>query len=290
VKDNTGRWGEDDEQGALNLVTPEVTRRAAGLVSSGLTLSLAEPLGPTTPVPPHRRAPSRFMDRDAGDYALGARSPGFKFAEDTVQFATHSGTHVDALAHLWDGEHLYNKHAQKSTRSTRGAQRLGAEKLTPVLTRGVLVDLVAAMGGPLEPSTPVSSDDLLRGIRESGIEPGPGDAVLIRTGWYETRAGGPEYFANEPGITAEAAEWLADRDVSLVGADNYAVELQESRVEFPAHLVLLHRNGVPLIENMVLAALADHLADASRSAFLFVFAPVPLQGSTAGPLNPLAVL
>ena len=63
------------------------------------------------------------MDRDAGDYALGARAPGgFKFAEDTVQFPTHSGTHVDALSHVWAGAHLYNGHPETSTRSTRGSE------------------------------------------------------------------------------------------------------------------------------------------------------------------------
>jgi len=289
--DNTGRWGPDDEAGALNLVTPEVTRRAVGLVRSGRTLSLAEPLGPGTGTPPHRSAPARFMDRDAGDYALGARAPGgFKFAEDTVLFSTHTGTHVDALAHVWSGEHLHNGHPQGGTRSTRGAQRLGADKLVPVLTRGVLVDLVGPGGTPLSPATAVGPDDLERTLDAVGVELEPGDAVLLRTGWYESRAGTPSYFALEPGIDEAGAVWLAERDVSLVGADSYAVEQQTADPSFPAHLVLLHRCGVPLIENLVLADLAAALAEESRATFLFVFAPVPLQGSTAAPLAPLAVL
>lgn len=292
---NWGRWGAGDQAGALNLVTPEVTRRAAGLVREGRTLSLAQPLGPSSPSPGHRPRPARFMNRDAGDYALGARTPGgFKFAEDTVQFPTHSGTHVDALSHAWAGEHLYNGHPQAATRSTRGAQRCGAEQLFPVVTRGILVDLVTAAGGPLPPQTAVEAADLERGITESGIAPEPGDAVLIRTGWWESHGtpsgSSANYFADEPGITGDAAAWLAERDVALVGADNYAVERQTAEPGFPAHLVLLHQHGVPLIENLDLSGLAAALAEVERSTFLLLFAPIPLEGSTASPVTPVAVL
>lgn len=282
---NWGRWGDDDQVGALRLVTPDVTRRAAGLVREGRTVSLAQPLGPSSPMPGHRPPPQRFMNRDAGDYALGARTPGgFKFAEDTVQFASHSGTHVDALAHVWAGDQLYNGHPASSTRSTRGAQRCGAEHLAPVATRGVLVDLVATHGGPLPPAAPVEVADLERAIPDPLAA---GDAVLLRTGWWPTHGGSSaDYFAPEPGITGDAAAWLAAHDVALVGADNYAVEQQTDEPGFPAHLVLLHQHGVPLIENLDL----DELAAAGRSTFLLVFAPLPLVGSTASPLTPVAVL
>ncbi|HEY3737855.1 MAG TPA: cyclase family protein [Jatrophihabitans sp.] len=261
------------------------------LVRSGVTLSLAEPLGPSTPVPPHRQGPSRFMNRDAGDYELGARSPGgFRFAEDTVQFQSHTGTHVDALAHAWSGDTLYNGYPHSSVRSTRGAQKCGADKLVPVLTRGVLVDLVASTGGPLPASTLVSSKDLEAGIREDGVHIEPGDAVLVRTGWMESRATLSNYFADEPGINEQAAVWLSEQDVALVGADNYAVEQQSATPGFPVHLQLIHKCGVPLLENLVLAELAGRLAAESRSTFLFVFAPVPLVGSTGAPVNPVVVL
>lgn len=288
---NWGRWGPDDQAGALNLVTPEVTRRATALVRDGRTLSLAQPLGPATPAPAHRQRPARFMNRDAGDYALGARAPGgFRFAEDTVQFPAHSGTHLDALCHVWEGEHLYNAHPASSVRTTRGAGRCGAEHLVPVVTRGVLVDLVAATGGPLAPRTGVGAADLERGIAEAGVTPEAGDAVLLRTGWWESRGAGDGYFADEPGITADAAAWLAARDVALVGADNYAVEQQGPEPGFPAHLLLLHRHGVPLIENLELAGLAAALAPAGRSTFMCSVAAVGLTGSTAGPVTPVAVL
>ncbi len=118
----------------------------------------------------------------------------------------------------------------------------------------------------------------------------PGDAVLVRTGWWESHGDADDYFADEPGITEDAARWLAARDVSVVGADNYAVEQQSAEPGFPAHLVLLHQHGVPLAENVVLAELAGELAAQARSTFLLVLAPVPLVGSTGSPVAPVAVL
>jgi kynurenine formamidase len=286
-----GRRDVTDEAGAPGDVTPAQSLAALANARTGQVVSLAEVLGPNTAAPPHRARPARFMSRDAGDYALGARTPGgLKFAEDVVQFPTHSGTHVDALAHTWTGNTLYNGHPESSTRTTRGAARCGADKLPPVLTRGVLIDLVSSMGTALAPSQAVEVDDLRRGVLESGVKIATGDTVLIRTGWNETVVPGRDRFALEPGITADSATWLAERGVVLIGADNYAVEQQTDEVGFPAHLILMQQHGIPLIENVVLAPLAAELARADRSTFLFVFAPIPLEGSTASPVNPLAVL
>jgi kynurenine formamidase len=231
------------------------------------------------------------MDRDYGDYAAGARSPdGFRFAEDTVMFGTHTGTHLDALAHAWSGDELYNGHAAASVRSTRGAARCGADALRPILTRGVLVDL--ARDAPLPARTAVGADQLDAAYRTARITPRAGDAVLLRTGWWERHRGSPDYFDDEPGIDDGAARWLAARDVAVVGADNYAVEVQPAAdgSTFPVHLTLMHRYGVPLLENLDLTDLAAALGAAGRSTFLLVLAPIPLAGSTAAPVAPVAVL
>lgn len=286
---NWGRWGDLDEQGSLNLIDAQKVLDGIGLVRTGQVVPLSQPIGPKAGVPRHRNKGSRFMDRDAGDYALGARSPGgFRFAEDTVQLSTHSGTHVDALAHVWSGEELYNGHPAASIRSTSGAQKLGADKLRPVLTRGVLVDLVADFGTTLAPSTPVDAADLIAAYDRADITPSPGDAVLLRTGWWAAMGHKSEYFDREPGLSDDGARWLADQDVALVGADNYAVEVQPDPggAHFPVHLRLLHRHGIPLIENMDL----ESLAALGATTFLFVLAPIALQGSTGAPAAPLAVL
>jgi kynurenine formamidase len=286
---NWGRWGADDEAGTLNLLDAETVLAAVGTVRRGEVISLAQPIGPGTSVPPHRHPPRRFMDRDAGDYACGARSPdGFRFAEDTVTFGSHSGTHLDALAHAWTGEELYNGHPAASLRSTRGAGRCGADKLRPIVTRGLLIDMVALNGAPLPQSGPITADELESACEGAHVLPGTGDAVLVRTGWWESHRGAQDYHDNEPGLTDDAAGWLAERDIALVGADNYAVEVQPSPAgtTFPVHLTLLHRHGIAMLENLDLSALSN----SGATTFLFVAAPLLLQGSTASPLTPVAVL
>lgn len=283
-----GRWGEQDEAGALNLIGPDEVRAAAGLVRTGQIIKLGMDLGPGTVVPPHRKRVERLMARDGGDYAAGARRPGgFQFAEEVWSFAAHSGTHVDALSHAWYDDHLWNGFPGAGTRTTTGAKRCGAEKLTPIVTRGVLLDV--APGGALPTSTAVGADDLRAAAARAGVEPRAGDVVLIRTGWIASMLGDPAgYCDDEPGIDLGAAQWLAEADVAAVGADNYAVEVQPAPAGqmFPVHQLLLRDCGIPLIENVLL----DELAAAGVGEFCFVAAPLPLVGGTAGPVCPLALL
>ena len=285
---NWGRWGQDDEAGALNLAGPREALRAAGLVQDGRVLSLGQALGPRTGGAPHRKQPERFMSRDGGDYAAGARRPdGFQFAEDVVSFASHSGTHLDELCHAWCDDTLYNGFSSNTVRSTSGAARCGAEQLRPLVTRGVLLDVAAGRRQPWEGGEAITVEDLQRAAGDVRLE--PGDAVLIHTGWLAHAGHDPaRLFASEPGIDLAAATWLAEADVSLVGSDNYAVEVQPSSpgTSFPVHLLLIRDCGVPLLEGVVLA----ELAATGRSTFMFVSAPLPLVGSTAGPVCPVAVL
>ena len=286
---NWGRWGAQDEIGSLNLIDKKKVLEAVSLVKEGTVISLAQPMGPNHPSPPHRRKLARFMDRDAGDYALGARSVGgFRFAEDTVIFPTHSGTHIDALSHTWRDEHLYNGFSQSNIRSTKGAAKLGIDKIGPILTRGVLLDFVKIFGKRLNPSTAITATDLEKAYISAGIEPKSGDAVLIRTGWWESMGGSDKYFDLEPGISDKGAKWLAALDVSIVGSDNYAIEVQPDPEgnPFPVHLTLIHQFGIPLVENLDLSKLAQK----EVNSFLFVLAPLPLEGSTASPLTPIAVI
>lgn len=285
-----GTWGPDDETGALNRIGAANVVAAAGLVSDGRVLRLSQDLGPATPVSAHRKRPERFMTRDGGDYAAGARRPGgFQFAEEVVSFATHSGTHVDALSHAWYDDQLYNGYPSSSVRSTTGAARCGAEKLRPMVTRGVLLDLAGTCGGEVGPSHAFGADDLAAAAEAAGVGVGAGDVVLVHTGWLAAHgADGPTYFASEPGIDVSAAQWLIEAQVAAVGCDNYAVEVQPSApgTGFPVHQALIRDHGIPLIENVVLG----ELLASRRHEFLFVAAPLPLVGSTAGPVSPLAVL
>ena len=286
-----GLWGELDEIGALNLVGAAEVLAAISLVRQGRVVSLAQPLSKKTPVPSHRTGLLHFMDRDGGDYAVGARhANGFQFAEDSVMMPLHVGTHIDALCHAWCDDQLYNGHAGSEINSTHGAKKCGIDKLPPIVTRGVLLDVAAAHGAPLADGYSIGKAELAEAADRAGITLRSGDAVLIRTGWLEAQAGKRPRdvdFNTEPGIDVEAALWLATSGVTSVGADNFAIEVMPSPAgtTFPVHQRLIRDYGISLIEGLALRAFSE----CGVSEFLFVAAPLPIGGGTGSPLTPLAI-
>ena len=290
TKNAWNRWGAEDERGALNTLGPDQVRRATALVRTGEVLRLAQLLSDKTPVPAHRCGLQHFMARDGGDYAAGAGRPGgFQFAEDSVVMPLHIGTHVDALCHAWYDDKLYNGYLGNSIRSTTGAGRLGVEKMPPIVTRGVLLDLVRLKGRVLANGESIDAADLAAAATAAGVEVGRGDAVLLRTGWLEAQKGIKKVDFNvEPGIDVDGAKWLVERDIAIVGADNFAVEVlpfPEGKV-FPVHQLLIRDYGMPLLEGLML----DPLVASGRFEFLFIASPLPIVGATGSPLAPVAVL
>lgn len=285
-----GRFGPEDERGALNHIGPDEVKRAATLIRTGEVLRLAQLLSPKTPVPAHRTGLQHFMGRDGGDYAAGAKRPGgFQFAEDTVIMPLHIGTHVDALCHAWCDDALYNGFPGHSIRSTTGAMRLGVEKMPPVVTRGILLDLVRLKGRVLADGEAIGRAELEAAARAAGVTPDKGDAVLLRTGWLEAQKNvARPSFNEEPGIDTGAALWLAEAGVAVIGADNFAVEVlpfPEGTV-FPVHQCLIRDFGVPLIEGLML----DPLVASGRREFFFSYSALPIVGATGSPLSPVVIL
>jgi kynurenine formamidase len=284
-----GRWGTEDERGALNYIGTGEVLRAVKLVRTGEVISLAQPLSPETPVPNHRGPMQHFMQRDGGDYAAGGKRPGgFQFAEDTVVMALQFGTHIDALCHAWHDDKLYNGFSSHGTRSTTRAVRCGVEKMGPIVARGILLNVLGDDGKALAKGTPVTRARLEQAVEHAGVAIERGDVVLIRTGWIETMLADPHYYDGEPGLDVEAARWLAEAGVAVIGSDNFAVEhipFPQGTV-FPVHQLVIRGYGIALLEGLVLAPLA-----AKRVAeFLFVATPLPFVGGTGSPLVPVAIL
>jgi kynurenine formamidase len=283
-----GRWGPEDELGALNLLGQAEVLRGLGTVRGGTVVSLAAPIvnGQGFGIV-GRPAPAHYMLRDGGDYAAGlAERAGFGFADDAVTLCTHGVTHVDSLAHVWQDGQMYNG-ISSDTVTSRGAARLGIEKMRPVVTRGVFVD--SAPGGIRDAGDRVHADELSRLLAAGDRELEPGDALLVRTGWLPAFVAGRADAASWPGLDADCGAWLAERGVVLVGADNVGVEAYPSGdpdCQVPLHVELLRGHGVYLAELMDLEALAA----AGRGTFLFVLAPLPLVGAVGSPVAPVAVL
>jgi kynurenine formamidase len=289
AKEAWGRWGADDEKGALNFIGAAEVTRACGLVRQGRVVSLAQPLSKRMHVPPQRHGVMHFMDRDGGDYAAGARKAhGFQFADDTLLVPLHCGTHIDGLCHAWYDDQLYNGFPGNSIRSTSGAAHCGVDKYPPIVTRGVLLDVAGLNGAPIKDGASIDADMLANTAKRAGVEIEKGDAVLIRTGWLESQTGAAADFNREPGLDVEGALWLAEAGVALVGADNFAIEAMPfpKGTIFPVHQRLIRDYGIPLLEGLFLAPLAA----SGAHAFLFFAAALPIEGGTGSPLTPVAVL
>jgi kynurenine formamidase len=226
---------------------------------------------------------------DGADFAAGARRGpnGFQFADDHLSMALHSGTHLDALSHVARDGLMYNDIPATEVRSRSGAHRLGIENVGGIVCRGVLIDIKTT--GTWQPSRVITKSDLEHTLQEAGAKLEPGDGALIRTGWLVRMTNASdEDLRVSPGISLEAAHWLADQGVVLVGADNPAVEVLSAETEtvMPVHLALLQERGVYLLE----FANLEGLAAAGASTFILVIAPLPITGAVGSPVNPIAIL
>ena len=203
------------------------------------------------------------------------------------------GTQFDGLGHvgmrIGSDDVFYNGNKLADFGDTYGLKKLGVEHVGPIFTRGVLLDVPRAKGQrTLATGYAITPKDLEDALALAKTDLRPGDAVLIRTGhgllWMTDNTA---FAAGEPGIGLAAARWLSERRISLVGSDNWAVEVvppENPDQPFPAHHWLLTRHGIYLLENLDLEALAA----SGASQFAFVFAPLRLKGATGSPGNPIA--
>lgn len=286
---NWGRWGGNDERGALNLITPEAVQRGLAAVREGRPVSLAVPMrSGEGPIFAGRTPLQHFMTRHGGDYAAGLPEKGFGFADDYILLATHGTTHIDALAHVWKDGLMWNGNSANLVTSI-GAARCGIGRTGPIVTRAILVDFADEFDASGDKQWGVGPDRLIAAVGETGIEIQPGDALLVRTGWLRAWREGRADVTAWPGLNFECAEWINEQGFAIVGADNIAVELGPSPVVHdaaPLHARLVRDYGIHLVELLNLNEVVTY----QRAEFLLVISPMPLERGVGSPVNPVAIL
>jgi kynurenine formamidase len=289
-----GRWGADDQRGALNLLTPDRRARAAGLVCSGEVVSCGRELPVRSAV--DNPTPAQHYMLAAGD-VLRAGAP-LQASADFVGVAFHgmAVSHIDALCHVFVDGQMYNGFPASDVTSLGARRNSIAAGFDGIVGRGVLLDIPRLRGVDwLEPADAIAPDELGAAAAAQGVESEPGDILLISTGRDARRAAHGPWSPDEPGLAGldpECVVWLKDRDPAVLGSDGVSDVLPGNAHvwSMPIHQCLLVGMGVHLLDNLQLGRLAAACAAASRWEFLFVVAPLQIGGGTGSPVNPIAAL
>ena len=268
-----------------------MTDQLLGAVRRGTrTYDLARPYVVGMPQSPNHPAYWRAMPRRHGD---AVRADGGSAANDLITLGTHVGTHIDALGHVSQDGLLHGGVPADIAQTGGGFPDHGIHVFPPMLARGILLDVPAALGvDTCDPGYEITPSDLDAALELSGADPAPGDVLLIRSGWGARWDEGAAYIGAQsgvPGVSADGARWLAARRPRATGADSIAFERLEpgkGHALLPAHRILLVEEGINIIETM---NLEDIARDGVRE-FTLVLAPLPLVGATGSPVRPLAVV
>ncbi len=278
------------DRGALSTITSQAVLEALRLARTGQIYDLGVDLGNALPrLAPNQVVPfSLSQFRTPASFAADAALQGNSFSVEIIGGSIHQSSHIDALIHAQRHGQVYGGGQTAALLGDFGWSAFGAETIPPILLRGVVIDAAAAMGAtPVPDGYALSAGQLEAAVQAQGLTLRAGDAVLIRTGkitQYATNR--PAFEAGCPGLSGEAARWLAEQGMVLFGldatsADSHPVPNWDDTV----HEALLIRRGIHIIENL---NLEDLVRDQVRE-FVFVCLPLRIQGATGSWVRPIAI-
>jgi len=286
-------FGPEDDIGATNRITPEVTKAAAAEIQTGEVIPLWNVLVDSVPL-----YGTRFEKTILNAAAL---TPGAEYGknkltgmEDTYLTQSHVGTHIDGLGHIGIKDCYYNQTPMGKYVTQNYLKKLGIEHMKSFATRGVMLDIVRVFkeagklkknpnckGDCLEGGTVITSADLQAALKLYNVTLREGDAAFLYTGWEDLflqfPAQNATYNGSEPGINTEAAEWLVSQKVVAVGSDTAGVEVipfEDPNIAFPVHVTLLTNNGIHIIENVRTDLIVAEARKTGRATF-FLSMTVP---------------
>ena len=284
-------WGVDDEIGAANRVNPERTLAAAQLIKKGESHPLGIVLDPNMPAFPPRYTALQVVQPNQH---FGA-DPGFgwdaDYNDDVLQMWLGTGPQLDGLGHIGESGEFYNCNEGSEFSSITGLTKLDVSGIPPIVGRGVMIDMAKHMGVDyLTAGQPITSDAIKAAMAAQDVTISEGDIVLLHTGYTDAKLKtDPQLWGSSiPGITNEAAVFLAGLKPSAVGADTWglgAVPPREGDKVYYDHVVLLKQNGIYILETMN----TGRLADESVHEFMFVLGQARLKGAVQMIINPVAM-
>jgi kynurenine formamidase len=283
------KWGPNDELGAANLLTPQLAAEAAKLVKTGKTYALGfETNAGTAAYAPRTWSLTVVQPGQAGGVSLGGTKTTYN--DDIYMGWVGTGSQIDGLGHIGIDNVYYNCNKNSDFVQANGLKKLGIEKLPPMVTRGVMLDMTAYYGVPMvKEGTAFNRKEIEEQAKRQGIEIRKGDVVLFHTGWQELEGkDNKRFLAGEPGLGKDGALYLASKEVIAIGADQWALEVipfEPNVGVFEVHQILLARNGIYILENMNTAPLAKDKA----YEFMFVLGQSRITGGVQAIVNPVAI-
>ena len=301
---NWGRWGEDDVRGTMNFLDEPKRREAAGLVTRGVSFSLAQSFDNDGPQTGWRRRtnPVHIMLETGLDAERGVQDVphGLGAADDTIFMPLQASTQWDGLGHIFDHGIAWNGRRAGDVVTSTGDGVTGIETVADVIAgRGVLLDVGRAFGpgGELPDGFAITTEHLEATIARQGASSrvGRGDIVVVRTGRLSRarREGWGQYAGGDaPGLSFTTAGWLHESEIAAIATDTWGFEVRPNEFDNafqPLHQVAIPHLGLFLGEMWDLDALADDCAHDGVWDFLLVAAPLPVTGAVGAPVNPIAV-
>lgn len=274
---NWRRWGDEDQVGAINLITPEKKAAAARLVTSGRSVSL-----------------SRIFQPEQQYVRKSSLGGGGGYVMDYYGFIYHGATitHIDALCHIWDADGMWQGRDHTTEIDTGGANFADITAWSDgIITKGILLDVPKHRGVPhVTVDQPVEAAELEAIAAAQGVTVEPGDALLVHSGWqaFQATRSRDGASAGGPGLHPSCAEFVRDHDVALLGWDLMDDRGSGYGMSWPVHGVL-HNFGVALLDNAELEPLAAACGEEARYEFMFMLLPLKVARGTGSPANPVAM-
>jgi kynurenine formamidase len=282
------KWGPNDEIGAANNMSADIVMKAAGLIKTGKTYGLGIETNSKTPAyPPRTFKVLVLQPGQSGSDGIGPNK--VTYNDDIIEGWVGIGSQIDGLGHIGVAWTYYNGNKSGDFAAADGLKKLGVEKIPPIVTRGVLLDMAAYYNTDIvKEGTAFNVKEIDEVAKKQGVEIRQGDVVLFHTGWTSLIGKDDKrYNTGEPGVGVEGAKYLVSKGVVAVGSDTWAVEAIpfESKDVFPVHQVFLPMSGTYILENMN----TDQLAADKGYEFLFVLGVPRITGAVQGIINPVAI-
>jgi kynurenine formamidase len=216
------------------------------------------------------------------------KASAFQYSLESVFGALHIGTHIDSLIHVQKNDRIYGGHLAIDSRDDRGWKKRGIETVPPIVGRALCLDIPRLKGLTRLPDRhEVTVDDLKQELERAGREIRAGDIVLVRTGKIQDFGDEAAFQAAEPGVGRDAALWLYQAGMAVLGTDTTGTEpLPFNDPAVTTHAAMLVECGVHLIENL-------YLEDVGRdevSEGLFVALPLKITGATGSWIRPVLIV